>query len=206
MNRRRLIALALLATFSVSACEAGDVQLAKDFLQQWAIDHAGEIAAHKLGLPADDDYVGAAVDGAEVVMNLQQADALMAKGRKNSDPVAMDAALKLRPHDWSYELSRADLALRQNDVTTYFNDEAGAMHDSSGPHQGLAYQQEYRELVSVHKYLYARGHYDSYYQCQALYSRLSILGKDNLLPGGNASAKDQATWNERYARCDSLPR
>jgi hypothetical protein len=196
-----------MASLAAGACEAGDVQLAKEFITQWAVDHAGEIAVHKLGYESGNDYVDAAVDGYEVIDKLQQADTLMARGRANSDTRAMDKALELRPHDWSYELSRANLALQKNDIDTYDKFEAGAMTDSSGRPMA-AYEQEYRELVNVHKNLYGRGSYDSYYQCERLYSKLGLLTDPtaHMLPPGTVSAEDQQLYQDRYARCESLPR
>ena len=199
------VALTLASVVVLGACSAENKKLAQDFIMQWAADHPAELAIRSAGFPSGDKEVDAAVDAFEVVQTLEKADALIAKGRKNSDPKAMDEALALRPHDWSYELSRAHLALRAGDTDTYYGRQPAGLRDA-GRHLGQAATQEYRELVSVHKYLYARGHYDSYYQCQALYNRLSVMSNDNELPAGNAPAAEQALWNERYKRCDSLPR
>ena len=99
MTSHRVVGFLLLATLALGACSGDDRQMAQAFIQEWAIDHADEIALRKLGLSDGNSYVDAAVDAADVVMKVQQADDLMAKGRRNSDQ-SMDAAKKLRPNDW----------------------------------------------------------------------------------------------------------
>lgn len=206
MSHRRRAAFLLVMALGVGACEAGDAALVKDFVQQWAVDHAGEIAIHKLGIPSDDDYVGAAVDGADVIMNLQEADALMAKGRKNSDPAAMDAAIKLRPYDWTYDVSRADLALELGDMKTYWGSTDRAFIHAIGTKTETIQRQQYSELVAVHRRL-DRGPgsvagYASYEQCRALYDLLATVSS-NFAQGSPSTEVD--SWQQRLTDCDQLP-
>lgn len=213
MRSRRLVAFVLLATLTLAACEQGDVQLVKDFIVQWATDHAGEIAAHRGGpltswlveKDPNQDYVDAAVDGYEVVSNLQAADELMARGRRNSDPAAMDAALKRRPDDWTYLQSRADLALQLGDMKTYWGDSGQVYVHAVGIPTEQIQRQQYTELLAVHKRL-DRGPgkvtgYASYQQCRALYDALAVTS-GNL--GGDPASTEALSWRKREADCNAM--
>lgn len=207
MRRHRLTGLLLLATFAVGGCGAEDKALAQAFIQQWAIGHADEIAMRKLGLSDGNSYVDAAVDAADVVMKFQQAEDLMAKGRKNSDPKAMDQALKLRPNDWTYELSRANLALQLGDMDTYWGYWNRVQIDSQGTQWRKVERQSYSELLAVHKRLDTGpgsvSGYASYEQCRALYDALAV-DSGNL--AGSEEATEAKSWRQRQTDCEKLPR
>jgi len=207
MRRHRLVGSLLLATLALGACSADDRQLAQAFIQQWAIDHADEIAMHKLGLSDGNSYVDAAVDAADVVMNFQRAEDLMAKGRRNSDPKSMDAAMKLRPNDWTYELSRSHLALQLGDMDTYWGNwnRVGIDFPLGTPWQKVD-RQSYSELLVVHKRLDTGpgsvSGYKSYAQCRALYDALAV-SSGNL--AGDQASTETRSWRQREADCDLLP-
>ena len=203
--RRRWLAL-LVTLFLVVGCSE-DMALAQDFIKQWAFDHAPQIASNQLGIPSGDPYVDAAVEAGKPIADLLTADADMAQGRKNSDPVAMDAALKLRPHDWSYETSRANLALQLGDVSGYNSRFSGATEDSTGVVSNDAFfAQDYSELVNIHNRL-TRGAgsisgYKSYTQCTTLYKRLQDEAGNNNPVGSGA---DWDEWKDRLADCEQIP-
>lgn len=206
MRRRRLAGLLLVAAFALGACSLDDRQLAQAFIQQWAIDHADEIAMRKLGLSDGNSYVDAAVDAADVVMKFQQAEDLMAKGRKNSDPKSMDSAMELRPKDWTYELSRANLGLQLGDMNTYWGNWNQVQVHSQGTPWDKVERQSYRELLAVHKRLdtgpgSVKG-YASYAQCRALYDALAVTS-GNL--SGSQTSTEAKSWRQREADCDKLP-
>lgn len=206
MRGHRLVGFLLLATLALGACSADDRQLAQAFIQQWAIDHADEIAMRKLGLSDGNSYVDAAVDAADVVMNFQQAEDLMAKGRKNSDPKSMDAAMKLRPKDWTYELSRSHLALQLGDMDGYWGNWNQVQIHSQGTPWHKVDKQSYSELLAVHKRLDTGpgsvSGYASYKQCRALYDALAVTSGN--LAGDQASTETKS-WRQREADCDLLP-
>lgn len=201
MRPRRIVGFLLLATFALGACSAEDKALAQAFIQQWAIDHAGEIAMHKLGLSDGNSYVDAAVDAADVVMKFQQAEDLMAKGRRNSDPKSMDAAMKLRPNDWTYELSRANLALQLGDMEGYWENQALVEADSVDAGRKHIDKQDYAELLAIHKRLYPDG-YDSYEQCRALYNGLAVTSGHL---AGDPKSTEALSWREQEVECEMLP-
>lgn len=214
MKRRRLGGLLLLATLVLGACSAEDKALAQAFIAQWAMDHADEIAMRKLGLSDGNSYVDAAVDAADVVMKFQQAEDLMAKGRKNSDPKAMDEALKLRPNDWTYELSRANLALQLGDVDRYWTFSNLSENDARGVPVIKQQTRAYAELVAVHNRL-DRGPgnvtgYTSSDQCYTLYD--SLLNLSDHLTGDQMNVSEgkmtaeQRNWVQRRTDCEKMPR
>lgn len=202
MRPRRVVAFLLLTTLALGACSGDDRQMAQAFIQEWAIDHADEIALRKLGLSDGNSYVDAAVDAADVVMKFQQAEDLMAKGRRNSDPKSMDAAMKLRPNDWTYELSRANLALELGDMEGYWENMALVEADSVDAGRKQIDKQDYAELLAVHKRLDPDG-YDSYEQCRALYNGLAVTSG---YLGGNPKSTEALSWRQQETECDLLPR
>lgn len=214
MSRRRISGLVLLAAVALGACSTEDQALGKAFIAQWAIDNADEIAMRKLGLSDGNSYVDAAVDAADVVMKFQQAEDLMAKGRRNSDPKAMDEALKLRPNDWTYELSRANLALQLGDVDRYQTFSNLSENDARGVPVAKRQTRAYAELVAVHNRL-DRGPgnvtgYTSLDQCYTLYQDLLILSDhltgDQMNVSEGKMTAEQRNWLQRRTDCEKLPR
>lgn len=206
MTSPRVVGFLLLATLAVGACSGDDRQLAQAFIQEWAIDHADEIALRKLGLSDGSSYVDAAVDAADVVMNFEQAENLMAKGRRSSDPKSMDAAMKLRPNDWTYEMSRANLALQLGDMNGYYEHQSQVELHAGGVRWERVHQQWYSELLAVHKRLDTGpgsvSGYASYGQCRELYDVL-VDTSGNL--AGDPNSTEAESWRQRRADCDLLP-
>ncbi|HSO28758.1 MAG TPA: hypothetical protein VLS28_02535 [Candidatus Sulfomarinibacteraceae bacterium] len=206
MKRRGVLGFLLLSTLALGACSGDDRELAQAFIQEWAVDHAGEIAMHRLGLSDGDSYVDAAVDAADVVTTFQQAEDLMAKGRRSADPVAMDSAIKLRPYDWTYELSRSNLALQLGDMDGYWRNRDQVQIDAVGVPWERVDKQSYSELLAVHKRLDTGpgsvGGFASYEQCRALYDGLAITS-GNL--AGDPASTETRSWRQREADCDQLP-
>lgn len=131
----RLLALALVLAglLLLAGCEASQQQFVLDWAQEWARsknlhprNEDGSInirAAINLGLRAagastGDPDADAALDAFLVVKKINDADNLMDKGRQEHDPAPMDEAIKMRPGDWTYRLSRGTLALDQHDYDT----------------------------------------------------------------------------------------
>ena len=207
MTSHRFAGFLLITTLALGACSGDDRQMAQAFIQEWAIDHADEILMRKLGMSDGNSYVDAAVDAADVVMKVQQADDLMAKGRRNSDPKSMDAAMKLRPNDWTYEMSRANLALQLGDMDTYWgNRDRVGIDFPLGTPWHKADRQSYSELLAVHKRLDTGpgsvSGYASYKQCRALYDALAV-SSGNL--AGDPKSTEALSWRQREADCDQLP-
>jgi len=205
MNRR-LVSLLIASSLVLASCETEDMELARAFIEQWALDHAVEVAVASSGFPSGDPYVDAAVDAGKPIKDMMEGDIKMAEGRKNDDPAAMDAALALRPNDWTYQLSRANLALQQGDMATY--DRFMTAAEGGSPlATGAFYAQDYGELFKVNHRLRDAGNngvgaFGSYDQCTRLYSRLLFLARRNDPPGSN---RDLGLWMDRLAECETMP-
>jgi hypothetical protein len=211
-GRLRLVVFFSLVAMTLLACE-GDVALARDFVQQWALDHAVEIAKEKAGVGTGDPYVEAAVEGYDAVKGIKEADELMDEARQKQDAKKMDEALERRPRDWSYQLSRGDLALERGDLATwdkYFGksvNEAGL----DNPHWS---QQELDELSAAEERL-RRAHdvdappelvFTSYRQCTELYDRLVKQTAQGYRPAGSPfdAAQARIVYEQRRAGCDAM--
>jgi len=176
--------LALTMLLVLTACEEGDVQLVKDFAQEWAkskdldpstLEGIVNIGARAGGGSTGDDEADAALDAGMVIKNIQDADNLMDQGRKNRDAAAMDKAIKKRPEDWSYNVSRASLALEQGDLKGYhrYRNEAWRLIDYgiSNPRRYIQYtNQRINELEAVKARL--GGRFQSQDQCHEFYNSL----------------------------------
>jgi hypothetical protein len=202
---RRIVALLLVAVMAVAGCDE-DLALAQDFIKQWALDHAAEIAKNQMGLPSGDAYVDAAVEAGKPILELKEADEAMATGRAKQDPKAMDAALKLRPKDWSYQLSRASLALQLGDMPTVTKYWYPSFEAAPGSVDGIAkYQrQQGQELELVHQRI-SRGDgsitgYRSYAQCTTLYDQLHDLSLKV-----TEITKLPSYWADRRKDCEQIP-
>jgi hypothetical protein len=122
-----LFILVVTVTLSFSGCMPGGKELAMAFIEEWMDDNninpttptgifniGRRLASGSTGDPKAD----AALETVQMVQNFVQAEKLMDAGRKNRDPQAMDDAIKLRPKDWTYHVSRMTIALEKGDVQT----------------------------------------------------------------------------------------
>lgn len=205
---RRIAGLLIAASLVVAGCSE-DMALAQDFIAQWAADHVVEIAAAGVGVPIADPYTQAALDAGKPIKDMVEAEEIMAEGRVNEDPVKMDKAIKIRPKDWTFRLSRANLALQTGDMATFHTENAIAAHESvRNKATTLAfYTQDYAELTVIDKKLGGGtgsvAKYKSYAQCIEIYGRLiGESASENPPPGAEA---DYATWLRRRQDCAALP-
>jgi len=126
-----LLAILILMTSLTSCAEEGK-ELLKGFVQEWintkfdidttdtsawgrataGVQIAELLARGSTGNPDAD----AALGTVKMVINFAQAESLMDQGRKKDDPALMDQAIELRPDDWSYRVSRATLALKDDQL------------------------------------------------------------------------------------------
>jgi len=118
----------------LSGCTEASRDLLMGFIQEWIntkfnIDMTDTstsgrfIAGIKLAALLGRNSTGnadadAALGTVKMVTNFAQAENLMDKGRKTDNATLMDQAIALRPRDWSYRVSRATLAFKQNDEKT----------------------------------------------------------------------------------------
>lgn len=126
-----LLAILILMT-SLASCTEGGKELLMGFVQEWintkfdidttdtsligraeaAVRIANLLTQRSTGNPDAD----AALGTVKMAMNYAQAESLMDQGRKKDDPALMDQAIQLRPDDWSYRVSRATLALKDDQL------------------------------------------------------------------------------------------
>lgn len=66
-----------------------------------------------------DSEADAALDTIAIVASIREGDRLMEEGRQTRDPDLMDRAIRLRPKDWMYRVSRGALALEDDDMETW---------------------------------------------------------------------------------------
>lgn len=199
--RRRLAVVLIIAAITVLGCEEGDIAVAKDFVTQWALDHPVQIAKAKVGLDTGDNLVDAAVGGYEAIEGIKKADELMDEGRDKSDPAKMDEALKLRPNDWTYQLSRADLALRMGDMVTVQKYWYPSLENNPGTVDSLAAynEQQYNDLAEINIAVgQGKVVFKSYNQCTVLYDQLIQLSS-KVVAGVPASR-----WMDLRAGCEKI--
>jgi hypothetical protein len=129
-----LFLAAIIIASGLTGCTEASRDLLMGFVQEWintkfGIDMTDTstsgriIAGIKLAALLGRNSTGnqdadAALDTVKMVTTFARADNLMEQGRKSDNATAMDQAIALRPRDWSYRVSRATLALKQNDQDT----------------------------------------------------------------------------------------
>jgi hypothetical protein len=121
------IFLVITLLLPITGCMPGGKELAMAFVEEWMDDNninpstatgifniGRRLASGSTGDPKAD----AALETVTMIKDFAQAEKLMDTGRKNRDPQAMDDAIKLRPKDWTYHVSRMTVALEKGDVQT----------------------------------------------------------------------------------------
>ncbi len=118
----RLLALLLLAAPLLSACSQEDLEFVTALAKEWAaekglLDSAGKPDYLNIGLliadPSSDPQAAAALQAGLVVKGLEDADRLAQQGAEAGDLSKIDAAIRARPSDWSYQEQKAALLLAQ---------------------------------------------------------------------------------------------
>jgi hypothetical protein len=129
-----LFLAAIILVTGLTGCTEASRDLLMGFVQEWintkfGIDTTDTstsgrfIAGIKMAALIGKDSTGnadadAALGTVKMVTNFARAESLMENGRKKDDAALMDQAIALRPRDWSYRVSRATLAFKQNDEKT----------------------------------------------------------------------------------------
>jgi hypothetical protein len=122
-----LIFLAVTLMLPLNGCMPGGKELAMAFVEEWMDDNnvnpTTPIGVFNIGRrlasgSTGDTKADAALETVQMVQNFVAAEKLMDTGRKNHDSQAMDDAIKLRPKDWTYHVSRMTVALEKGDVQT----------------------------------------------------------------------------------------
>ncbi len=217
LKRAIVILTAGFLLLGLAGCAPGDVDLVIEFMEDWArakgihptnpdgsinLEGVANIATRGMGGSTGDDQADAAIDAGTVIDNLRKADELMDEGRKNRDPVAMDRALAKRPNDWSYNLSRANLALERGDITgaNENRNRAGTNVGGSRAQQTMS-EQDISELEDIRRRL--NGQYQSSDQCATLYAHLgNAYGNRGQDTGSSRDLDMQQGYYREADRCD----
>ncbi|MBI4318813.1 MAG: hypothetical protein HY675_10005 [Chloroflexi bacterium] len=215
LKRAIVIAMVGFLLVGLPACTQGDVDLVIDFIEEWArykkihptnadggvnLEGVANIATREMGFSTGDEEADAAIDAGKVIHNLQEADKLMDEGRQNRDPAKMDEALKKRPDDWSYNLSRANLALEQGEMNTFYQhrDRSNDPHASPRERSSRA-QQNISELEDLRRRL--GGDFSSGEQCQNLFFELGNAYGYRAHAGGQRDVDIQQGYYREGERC-----
>jgi hypothetical protein len=188
MKRKTLLVLVACGLLlGLAGCgTAEDRAMVKDFIEDWVrskkmhpIKEDGGFSwegAWNLGTriatgSVGDEETDAVLDAYEVIDTIHRADKLMDEGRDERDPSKMDQAIKMRPGDWTYRVSRAGLALEQGDLAQYSAQVDAAAQASQGKDPLWIANQHIGELEKVEDKL-AMGGFTSADQCRQLYGAL----------------------------------
>jgi len=121
---RLVVALAIAAPL-LAACNKDDIDFITALAKEWAagkglLDSSGNPDFLNIGLlladPASDPEAAAALQAGLVVKGVEDADRLAQQGAVEGDVTKIDAAIRARPSDWSYQEQKAALLLAQGDA------------------------------------------------------------------------------------------
>ncbi len=127
ISRRTLwviISMTLLS-LSVTACDPGDAEFLIDMGMEWATEHKvlnedgspnmGSVLKRTFGGSTGNPQADAALDAGIVVKTLETADDIAQAGAESGDMSKIQAAIGLRPGDWSYREQEGALLLAAGD-------------------------------------------------------------------------------------------
>lgn len=205
MKKIMLGLLALLLAMPLLGCgllEPDQEQMVQEFFVEW---YGGQIRRQAWAtLTGTRDPESEAVIGASmVIMNLHEADKLMEEGRRDEDPTKMDQAIQRRPEDWTYRVSRAALALQQDDLDTYAqqSEAAEAIVEANAIDPLWHTRRTVSDLEYAESRLRMEG-WKSPKQCLQLYLALESEYTRLHEATGDAAYATRAEWAlERYATC-----
>jgi hypothetical protein len=214
MKRKTLLVLVACGLLlALSGCgTAEDRAMVKDFVEDWVrskeihpINEEGGIdwqGAWNLGTrivtgSVGDEETDAVLDAYQVIDTIHQADKLMDEGRDERDASKMDQAIKMRPGDWTYRVTRAGLALEQGDLTQYSAQVDAAAQASQGKDPLWVANQHIGEFEKVENKLATSG-FTSADQCRQVYG--ALFDQYSRRAALTKSPDDQAKANDALAR------
>ena len=121
----RLLAALLVAAPLLTACTQDDFAFVQSLAKEWAagkglLDSTGKPDYFNIALlladPSSDPEAAAALQAGMVVKGVEDADRLAQQGAAEGDLTKIDAAIRARPSDWSYQEQKAALLLAQGDA------------------------------------------------------------------------------------------
>ena len=120
----RLLAALLVAAPLLTACTRDDFAFVQSLAKEWAagkglLDSAGKPDYFNIALlladPSSDPEAAAALQAGIVVKGVEDADRLAQQGAAEGDLTKIDAAIRARPSDWSYQEQKAAVLAAQGD-------------------------------------------------------------------------------------------
>ena len=121
----RLLAALLVAAPLLTACTQDDFAFVQSLAKEWAagkglLDSTGKPDYFNIALlladPSSDPEAAAALQAGMVVKGVEDTDRLAQQGAAEGDLTKIDAAIRARPSDWSYQEQKAALLLAQGDA------------------------------------------------------------------------------------------
>ena len=143
------------------------------YVQAWADADAPRAALGGATGRTGNGDVDAVLGTGNLVGNALEADKLAEQGVAEGDPAKIDQAIANRPGAWYYRVSRAALAVEQNDVTTFKAqlEQAKAHQVSNGDSETSLAKRTIKQLQPVadrkEKTWQSRG------QCEAVYREIA---------------------------------
>ena len=222
MRRTLLVLSVCFALVLLTSCDftPQDREMVRGFIEEWArsrnmhpMNDDGSINLSGLWNASSrfitgrsgDDEVDAVLDAVDMVMNLQEADKLMAEGRVKRDVGLMDQAIQSRPGDWTYRTSRAAVALEQNDVSGFQAqmDTAQQLIAERGIQDPLWISNRIIGDLEVAQATLSSSSFSSQEQCTALYTTLSQ--QYEVRAGITGSAQDQEKAQSAQQQAQQCP-
>jgi hypothetical protein len=117
-----LLTALLVAAPLLTGCTQDDFAFVQQLAKDWAagkglLDSSGNPDFLNIGLlladPSSDPEAAAALQAGLVVKGVEDADRLAQQGAAEGDVTKIDAAIRARPSDWSYQEQKAALLLAQ---------------------------------------------------------------------------------------------
>ena len=200
-----VVITALLVPGALSCTPSGK-ELAMAFVEEWMNEHdinpgttGGKfnIGLRLLRGTTGNKESDAALETVAMLTNFVAAEKQMDLGRKTDNAAAMDAAIKMRPQDWSYQQSRATLAMKQGDVNLSIHYSTGARHLAEKDANGSAVRRYYTQTITEDEGLVNGGKFATYttqVQSQIYYDLAVAYTARSKLPFSDANDTQRAIY------------
>ncbi len=185
------IVISLLLFPAISGCVGMDAKfdavVVESFAMEWML-FKGLAAAGILS----GDEIQAIINIGDLIEKINKADDLMEKGRREKDVASMEEAMKLRPGDWTYQDSLANLALEKGNLALYQRHQNELLtkfsKDSSSPAAQRYFKQDLAEKEAIHRA--NSGKWTNGRQCAAVYD--GLIANYKARPVATISMADQS--------------
>ena len=220
MKRLGPLLLALVLLVGVAGCDTQAYRALNRFVRQWTGATIAQTLRYTFGISTGSSWVDAMVDDQKASDEMKKAELLYYLAITNNDRGSLeeaktyaDDAIRLRPTDYRFRITRAAIAIQQGDYSEM--DFQMSEQYPRGPAAGSdEYRQELREIRNAQlvtfEELASRLNFKGRKSCETFYLNVWQIYQHRVDDGGEPSDRDRnraqaAKYLGLYQGCAALP-